>query len=771
MSASLIRARSTRVRNPPQIYTPNRQNPDNNHKMSYKINTKKTLEKKIEATERSLCNIELKSGTLVITCSAASYEILKKSIYEYYDHSSTKTFRLHTKSSKPDNESVAGKMLIIEESLSIKHKNGGTNRQLYRINMFNTTSRIDVNGYWLQEFIQEDLHIICQCLEQYTDYKKLNNKIRETCQLSLPIAQRTTKDYTKTRNHNDTAHMISPNLQGWSPPTYTNDTIKSTTDAQPLSLHESTTPVQRINVISPPPDRKAIEYQALPTRNTITEIETFHEHCLSTELELDDREGMGAEYILNCQYCVTTIDTKSAIECKNCTNWHHAECVNIGCIPDDQYICSSCTALNKTIPYEETEHKQLMVENIAITNNDKEEQNITKSKTTESVEVPPHSHTTQATNATIANANRQEAKTKQKRTKKRDQLDYESVEMQLADCKAKIAMLEISNNDYKNTIYLLTAKLGIKEPMINRAEMYGNDHPQQSLFYKMGQIESQLTDRIDNLQKEMNHKLELKDLQIKHFMEMNELKCKFNILEVKKKLAPYNDNFCTRRENSKQDHPQPNQQYVAPPQAQIPTYVAFTNPVVPPPVHFQRASQYPQVINTNKGQTQVQPEYYTPYNNIGHPVNPIRTTIVPTDGEYRHRQAQNKGLPPLGTTYQHQRTGNQNCKNRSGEYRTLNLQWRNIQLAGNVNQTPNNTNSTTSNNKTSVEEVAQLDGKNHTYSLPADLQPPNATQDYQQNTQPMIETPTGTNTTKVPFLGDGRATTAAWQSKKYRQQS
>ena len=144
---------------------------------------------------------------------------------------------------------------------------------------------------------------------------------------------------------------------------------------------------------------------------------------------------------------------------------------------------------------------------------------------------------------------------------------------------------------------------------------------------------------------------------------------------------------------------------------------------------------------------------------------------MPTDGEYRHRQPQNNGLPPLGTTYQHQRTGNQNCKNRSGEYRTLNLQWRNIQLAGNVNQTPNNTNSTTSNNKTSVEEVVQLDGKNHTYSLPADLQLPNTTQDYQQNTQPMIETPTGTNTTKVAFLGDGRATTVAWQSKKYRQQS
>jgi hypothetical protein len=268
--------------------------------MSYKINTKKTLEKKIEATERSLCNIELKSGTLVITCSAASYEILKKSIYEYYEHSSTKTFRLHTKLSKPDNENMDGKMLIIEESLSIKHNNGGTNHQLYTI--------IHTRGL---------AYIICQCLEQYTNYKGLNNKIREICQLCLPNAQRTTKDYTKTHNRNDTAHMISPNLQGCSPPTYTNDTINSTTDAQPLSLHESSTPVQRINEISPPPDRKAIDYQALPTRNTSSEIDTLHAHCLSTELELDDREGTVAEYILNCQYCETTIDTKSAIEYKN----------------------------------------------------------------------------------------------------------------------------------------------------------------------------------------------------------------------------------------------------------------------------------------------------------------------------------------------------------------------------------------------------------------------------------------------------------------------
>ena len=111
------------------------------------------------------------------------------------------------------------------------------------------------------------------------------------------------------------------------------------------------------------------------------------------------------------------------------------------------------------------------------------------------------------------------------------------------------------------------------------------------------------------------------------------------------------------------------------------------------------------------------------------------------------------------SNYQCQRTGNQNCKNRNGEYRTLNLQWRNSQLAGNVNQILNNTNSTISNNKTNIEKVAQLDGKNYTYSLPADPQLPNTIQDYQQNTQPMIVTPNVTNTIKEPFLG------ATWQSE------
>ena len=48
--------------------------------------------------------------------------------------------------------------LIVEESLSIKSNTGeNRNKQLFRINMFHTTSRIDVNGKDHQEFIETDL--------------------------------------------------------------------------------------------------------------------------------------------------------------------------------------------------------------------------------------------------------------------------------------------------------------------------------------------------------------------------------------------------------------------------------------------------------------------------------------------------------------------------------------------------------------------------------------------------------------------------------------
>ena len=82
--------------------------------MNYNLNSKKALGKKIEAPERELdCDIYLKSGTLVLTCSAAAYEILKKAIYEHYNNSLDKSIVVYTKRSKLDNRDISIEPVIM----------------------------------------------------------------------------------------------------------------------------------------------------------------------------------------------------------------------------------------------------------------------------------------------------------------------------------------------------------------------------------------------------------------------------------------------------------------------------------------------------------------------------------------------------------------------------------------------------------------------------------------------------------------------------------
>jgi hypothetical protein len=53
-SLLLFTRSSSRISNPPQIYTPSRNNATSSHTMNYNLNSKKALGKKIEASEREL---------------------------------------------------------------------------------------------------------------------------------------------------------------------------------------------------------------------------------------------------------------------------------------------------------------------------------------------------------------------------------------------------------------------------------------------------------------------------------------------------------------------------------------------------------------------------------------------------------------------------------------------------------------------------------------------------------------------------------------------
>jgi len=69
--------------------------------MNYKLNEKKALSKKVEATHRPL-NVEivLKRGTLVMIFTPAAYEIYKYEIFKYYEQHPQKTFTIHKKTSE-----------------------------------------------------------------------------------------------------------------------------------------------------------------------------------------------------------------------------------------------------------------------------------------------------------------------------------------------------------------------------------------------------------------------------------------------------------------------------------------------------------------------------------------------------------------------------------------------------------------------------------------------------------------------------------------------
>ncbi|CAC5388939.1 unnamed protein product [Mytilus coruscus] len=132
-------ARPSRSRNPPVIYTPSSIYQGKPQQMSYNLNARKALDKKMDAAEReSEIEITLKAGTLVVTCNAGAYEALKHALYKYYSESQELCSKLHTKTSKANIDSSNNQIMTVEESLSIKYKNTiKFKRQLNRFNVFN----------------------------------------------------------------------------------------------------------------------------------------------------------------------------------------------------------------------------------------------------------------------------------------------------------------------------------------------------------------------------------------------------------------------------------------------------------------------------------------------------------------------------------------------------------------------------------------------------------------------------------------------------------
>ena len=728
--------------------------------MNYNLNSKKALGKKIEASERELdCDIQLKSGTLVLTCSAAAYEILKKAIYEHYNNSLDKSIVVHTKRSKLDNRDLSIEPVITEESISVRNRQARSNKQLYRINLFNTTSRIDVNGYKLDEFIQSHLETICDKMKDVIDYKTLNRKIGEICKRSLTNVQNT-KDSETIHSHSQ------------------NSCSKTIAKRQTVHVNGNNGKITEIGQVKENTSNvPAIENEKNKHLDKQDHMTTIYASCLSDELVTHQREGLlDTSYEIKCHQCNEYIlDAEPAIDCIQCTNWYHIKCTNEQQDHLESYICAMCGTLDETLPYEETSPKLLDITE-TVSNNHKNSPTIDREVDTELKQIREVNNKTSELRPPVAEIEHSNMMTraapqilhsqancvhpltidgdkpKQKRQRKKEHTAQASLETQLAACKARITMLEETNKDYQNTIQLLTAKLGIPNPTIRITEHKTQEH--QSFSYRLDILESTFMDKIGTLQEDMNHKFEITKMQMKHNMEMNEMKCKLIFLEAKEKHTKCNMQTTFPRAQNighleqvqpsivhTHAHGQHNSQKYemgTNNRNQDPIHKGYNRPDIytePPPIQYNKRyqdndiqqfnwhqpiqrSEYQQIKKKSSHQTPV--HYQIPTGDISPKIN----TPWPSN---QHRMSQHDKIQQDSSLQQHRHRAHR----QSGEYRTLNLQWRKSQ---NRDKTP------------LVNRENMGEGGNQ-------LIPENV------HTNP-------TNGSQSPFLGAGRATTAIWHRTK-----
>jgi hypothetical protein len=167
----IVNTRSSgRTRKAPNTFTPTK-NSDTH--VNYALNRKKAIKKKVDASDR-IFDMEIvdKSGTLVMTFSAAAYEIFRHELLTYLVNKSNEKVEHTSKYSADGNK--------VEDSFGVYEKTSST--LLYRINLFHTTSRADVNGKKYMMFVTDDLPNIQSKLETYSDLTLLNKKLKSWCQ-------------------------------------------------------------------------------------------------------------------------------------------------------------------------------------------------------------------------------------------------------------------------------------------------------------------------------------------------------------------------------------------------------------------------------------------------------------------------------------------------------------------------------------------------------------------------------------------------------------
>ncbi|VDI45252.1 Hypothetical predicted protein [Mytilus galloprovincialis] len=546
MAASIALTKPARRVTPREVYTPSKSEMN----MNYRLNERKALFKKVEATKRHFnVEIQLKRGTLVMTYSPAAYEIYKQAIYEYYDNSTTKSYTRTDKTSATDSKAL--RKAIVEESLSVKCKNSGDRRQQYRINMFNTTSKMDINGRSYQAFIEHDLPQIIKTIKM-DGVDEINSKIMELCESVIENID-TCRTKVEIRSNNETPNMTTSPNKKTKKESRKEINTPQTTDGCAVAIYDKSSnniintntshilcPICEKNVV----DGDSIECSTcnmwihkecsyLSNKQFLkqTSNENMVYKCvLCDNLDLDCKENSMfiPEMDMDREGTYTPLDL-SIDNYEEDTNieTNHVSSDNIQEQDDEDHACVNDLKTTHehlkdiSILNDETFAKSTIIETPKA-NSKKSDETIVKTVLVQ------HIPTVQEPRIVGDLQQSPNAQTSQKvRAKKAKKKDTNQQDEQIAAFKARIIILEEQNKDFSNTINILHKKrcISTAEERTNLIHPH-NDEQMHSMNYRMQKLEDTVSNKLNVMDIEMQHRLHVNELNMKHLIEISELKTK-----------------------------------------------------------------------------------------------------------------------------------------------------------------------------------------------------------------------------------------------------
>ena len=584
------RDKSQRRRIQKTVFTPTRRmDAPQTKTVTYRLDEEKALKKKLQSASRLQDDIYVtdKRNTLIISnLTTGAYELLKNRFFEYYGNTEDYTATLANKISKGKTTDANP---VVEESLSIKSKAGG--RQLFRINFFNTTNKIGINGYRYRLCIEKDLGKITSILKDGDLIDKLNERIKEACASAL--------------NQIDDAGA----------------------DDQ-FSLQNASRPD-----IQPSEDRQKI--LQLPQGPVVLNTDRLAEEDRAAEVDESD---------LICICCQEDTAGTPSIVCSDCNRWFHEQCIDGPTENPTDFICQTCKLMDhshgildasNTSIAEITQHNQLAITDLpdenpghtipmtsqvpqarhqdgrdplgsismnnspvkqptdAVTDVDATEKNpdtapqpeLTLSSTLKSTYPDPAtqsqfkvnpqksavadpvlhqtpSSTSRGTDLPPSKPMQPQGRLPKKKTTKT------ASEEQLAECRARIQMLESENKDYSNTIRLMQQRVKIDtETVIGHIP----ETPQDETNLRLPSIQ-----QVIDTQNSILQKLQANEVNMQHYFENQTLRMQIQSLEIQKEFMHTFYSSATGRMQPQQmcstNYPT---QYIAPQQV----------PANPPPLH------------------------------------------------------------------------------------------------------------------------------------------------------------------------------------------